>query len=322
MGDTDPFIESDHWCITTNGETMETTFTWTIKDFENRQEKVDESLTSTVFSAKQPDGKETNWQLELYPNGESESDPGYLAIYLLSKNDSSMKAGFQLSILNSELKPREKWNCGVELFSPEGALDDNWGKENWTLRKHLLGNKQLLPGGHLTIFCELTIYGEETNLSGSRNLEENPIFKSRSIQGLEQASEHFGKLFKSKEFSDVEIECDGEIFNCHQLILSTRSDVFRAMFQAKMKESATKKVNINDFAPDVVGEMLHFIYTGLTNENVMKEKAGELLAAAGKYQLDLLKNICEEKLCSALNVGNSIGYLLLGDMHRCTGLPS
>ena len=188
------------------------------------------------------------------------------------------------------------------------------------MRKHLLTNKELLPGGHLTVFCELTIYGKENKLAGSKHLEENPMLNLRSIQGLEQAREHFGKLFNSKEFSDVEIECDGKIFNCHQLILSTRSDVFRAMFQPNTKESITKKVNIDDFDPDVVGEMLKFIYTGVANEKVLKEKTGELLAAAEKYQLDFLKNICEAILCLALKVTNSIEYLVLGDMHRAAKL--
>ena len=322
MGDSEMFPESDHWCITTNGATMETTFSWTIKDFKDRQEKVDESLTSSVFSAKQPDGKDTNWQLELYPNGESDADtdPEYLAIYLLNKNKMTMRAGFRVSILNSDLKKKEKWKCSVESFSPASSRAGDWGNGKWLLRKDLFSHKELLPSGHLTIFCELTIYGKENKLAGSKHLEKNPMLNLRSIQGLEQAREHFGKLFNSKEFSDVEIECDGKIFNCHQLILSTRSDVFRAMFQPNTKESITKKVNIDDFDPDVVGEMLKFIYTGVANEKVLKEKTGELLAAAEKYQLDFLKNICEAILCLALKVTNSIEYLVLGDMHRAAKL--
>ena len=44
--------------------------------------------------------------------------------------------------------------------------------------------------------------------------------------------------------------------------------------------------------------------------------AGELLAAAEQYQLELLKSICEEKLCSCLEIGNSVNYLVLGDMYQ------
>ena len=160
------------------------------------------------------------------------------------------------------------------------------------LRDSIINNPELLPEGHLTIVCVVTVFGTVKVLSGSQDVE----IKSgtNKARGLEEVSEHFGKLFNDKEFSDVEIKCDGEIFNCHQAILSTRSDVFRAMFQADMTESLTKKVNIEDIDSEVVRELLHFIYTGSVNENVLKEKARELLAAADMYQLDVLKNICED----------------------------
>ena len=40
--------------------------------------------------------------------------------------------------------------------------------------------------------------------------------------------------------------------------------MFRAMFQADMAEKKNKAVDIQDLHPDVVGEMLQFIYTGNT----------------------------------------------------------
>ena len=74
--------------------------------------------------------------------------------------------------------------------------------------------------------------------------------------------------------------------------------------------------------PEVVGEMLNFIYTGIriSNEDVLKEKAAELLGAANRYQLELLKSICDDKLCSSLNISNSIDYLIFGDMYKASKL--
>ena len=83
------------------------------------------------------------------------------------------------------------------------------------------------------------------------------------------------------------------------------------MFQADMAEKRSKKVAIKEFDSDVVREMLHFIYAWVTNEDVLKEKSGELLYLAEKYQLDVLKNVCEDNLCSTLEVNNSIDYLVL-----------
>ena len=127
-------------------------------------------------------------------------------------------------------------------------------------------------------------------------------------------------MFNNKEFSDLEIECEGEFFNCHKAVLSTRSDYFRAMFQADMTENRINKVSIKDIDSEVFREMLHFIYTGATNINVLKEKPRKLLAAANMYQLDLLKSICEDHLCSNLQINNAIENLVFGDSHQANGL--
>ena len=118
----------------------------------------------------------------------------------------------------------------------------------------------------------------------------------------------------------MEIECGGEIFSCHRNILSTRSDVFRAMFQADMAENRTKKVAVKDIDSEVAREMLLFIYTGSVNGNVLKEKSRELLAAAERYQLDVLKSICEDHLCSNLQINNALENLVFGDIHSASML--
>jgi len=305
----DDKILADQWCMTTSGETTETTFKWTIQDFESRPEKMGERMKSSSFVVKKPNKKDSKWQLIFYPKGEKKETDTFLGLYLKNDNDFPMKAKFQFSIIDSKYKKMAITKHKIHSFDPQ----DNWGFGSWTLMEPLL-NQQFLPGGHLTIFCEVTVFGTEETLSGSRGLDDGHI-KSKS-KGSTEVIEQLGKLFNDKELSDVEVECGGEVFNCHQLILSTRSDVFRAMFQADMKENRTKKVTIKDVNPDVLKEMLQFIYTGDTNENVLKEKSGELLAAAEKYQLNCLKEICENQLCSTLEVSNSIEYLVIGDMHQ------
>ena len=89
-----------------------------------------------------------------------------------------------------------------------------------------------------------------------------------------------------------------------------------------MTESLTKKVDIEDIDSEVVRELLHFIYTGSVNENVLKEKARELLAAADMYQLDVLKNICEDHLCSNIQINNAVENLVFGDLHQASKLRS
>jgi len=312
---------SEQWCRTTSGETTETKFTWKIEDFKNRPEKVGKDIQSSIFLSKNPDKKTSSWKLCLYPNGAKESENNHFSIFLESCNDFPVKAKYCVSILDASSKKTHAWDCSTDVYNAVVAGKSAWGNGQWALRESIINNPELLPGGHLTIVCELTVYGTEETLSGSKDVELKSKTKTYA-RGLEQVIEHLGKLFNDKEFSDVEIKCDGEIFNCHQAILSTRSDIFRAMFQADMTESLTKKVDIKDIDSEVVRELLHFIYTGSVNENVLKEKARELLAAADMYQLDVLKNICEDHLCSNIQINNAVENLVFGDLNQASKLRS
>ena len=118
-----------------------------------------------------------------------------------------------------------------------------------------------------------------------------------------QVTDQFNKLFMDKESSDVEINCGGQVFHCHKLILSTRSPVFSAMFQNNMKEKKIRKVSLEGLIPEVAAEMFKFIYTGTLSVNDQIFPT-DLLKAANQYQLDLLKKVCEKKLCNTVTIEN------------------
>ena len=102
--------------------------------------------------------------------------------------------------------------------------------------------------------------------------------------------------------------------------MAARSPVFRAMLQADMKEKQTRKIDIEDSKPEIVGEMLRFIYTGDIPNEKLDALASDLLGTSDKYELNYLKKICEDKLCSTLKVDNSIECLVLGDLHNASKL--
>ena len=54
----------------------------------------------------------------------------------------------------------------------------------------------------------------------------------------------------------------------------------------------------------------------------MEKHAGDLMAAAEKYQLDQLKGSCEDILISKLEVENCIKMLLLAEIHQGSRLKS
>ena len=123
-------------------------------------------------------------------------------------------------------------------------------------------------------------------------------------------SENYNQLFLSKEMSDVQIKCGDQILDAHQLVLSTRSPVFQRMFQAEMKEKENGQVDIKDLKPEVVYEMLKFIYSweceSIYDRKTSDQEIIDLLAAAEKYQIELLKHLCEDELCTRIKVESSL----------------
>jgi len=121
-----------------------------------------------------------------------------------------------------------------------------------------------------------------------------------------------------KDFSDVKIVCGNRVFDCHRINLSTRSTVFRAMFQHGMAETQTRRVEIKELEPVVVEAMLEYIYTGKMKFSTIKSEA--ILAAAQMYDLKNLKNFSEETLCKRLNITNCVDMLVLGYLHEAATL--
>ena len=97
------------------------------------------------------------------------------------------------------------------------------------------------------------------------------------------------------------------------------------MFQAEMKEKETKTVEIQDLEPDVMLEMLKFFYTGSCNINEKNPDPVNvmgILKAADKYQVDGLKNKCEEVMISILEPNNCLRILDCADMYGAQNLKT
>ena len=158
-----------------------------------------------------------------------------------------------------------------------------------------------------------------------------------SAEQVRRDSASWNGGIRDKEFVDALIECGGQSFMCHQIILATSSPVFCAMFQADMREKETRTVFIQDIEPEIICLLLHWIYSGsIENAALLQtckrqtrnsqicnnEMFIELLRAADKYQLDKLKELCEANLCSILNPTNVLELLVFGYLHNATRLKN
>ena len=101
-------------------------------------------------------------------------------------------------------------------------------------------------------------------------------------------------------------------FYVHKAILASRSPVFAKMFSSDMLESATNTLTLPDIEPDVLKELLTYIYTGECPN--IKEHALSLLGQAEKYELSHLKALCEEQLSYDLQIKNAARILVQADI--------
>ena len=111
------------------------------------------------------------------------------------------------------------------------------------------------------------------------------------------------ELFLNDVCSDIKIHCQGRIFPCHKSILVVRSKYFEAcLMNDGLKESQNGIIEIEDFSPDVIEDLLKYIYTNEINE---KEVTMEFFAALDKYDLaEGLDKICMEHIKSNITIEN------------------
>jgi len=313
----------EYWCRTTSGSSAKCSITWTIENFKNRKEEFGKGIQSSNISVTDSDNQVTEWCFVVYPRGRRDADgvecKDSVSVTLYSLNESPVTASWDGWILDEANQKR------MERSSPALSLPHpQFGYTGLTAFRFFKASEltdSLLPNGNLTLVLDVTVHGEGKTVSGSKVSHNNNNNNNNTLhQRHEKLSNDLCQLLADKEFSDIEIHCDEKVFPSHQSILAARSPVFKAMIQNEMMEKQNKKIFIKDVKPRTVAEMLNFMYTGDISVDEMEEISCDLLRVADMYELDDLKEMCEEKLVCNLSVENSIESLVLGDSHNASKL--
>ena len=80
------------------------------------------------------------------------------------------------------------------------------------------------------------------------------------------------------------------------------------MFSHNFQETRSNRVVITDLEPEAVLEMIRYIYNSRVQN--LERVNRHLLAAADKYNIQDLKEICERSLCDSMSVENVSSLLL------------
>jgi len=296
-------------------KTTKSEFVWRISDFCSRSEKNGEVLNSEDFIIKGPEEKVTKWCAQIYPKGDESDNTEYISVYLQKKSiDVEVVAFYTLYYLNANKTKHKLDEFPVSKW--EAKREDSWGWSKVMRRNDL---PRYLHDDDLTLFFEIIIIGKTKKSIELLNHEERCLALTNSYH-QQQLANDYEMLFLSKDSSDVIIRCGDKVFDCHKIILASRSPVFKTMLESNMREKNTGEIEIKNMDHEVLEDLLKYIYSGVAPN--IDAHSEELFAAADLYQLEKLKELCELKLSSRFDVSNCIDLLILGDLYNAQKLKA
>ena len=288
-------------------------FRWTISNFSFCLDGLmGKYIKSSTFSSGAND--EQKWCLKVDLNGMDEESRDYLSLLLElhSSLTGPVWAKFQFWILSANGEKSHITNSPRVLRFRQNQY---WGFKKFILRDVLLSLPHLLlPDDNLTLFCEVGVVQAYISTSEQNTQPRLTIPRCTLVDDL-------GKLWENSRFTDCCLVVAGQEFRAHKAILAARSPVFRAMFKDDTEENKKNRIEIPDLEPQVFKTMMGFIYTGKAPD-LHSSKADAVLAAADKYGLVHLKNMCERTLCRDLSVENAAHTLIVADRQGAVHLKT
>ena len=166
---------------------------------------------------------------------------------------------FNVTLLSAEQKPlySKNSNESSRIYCWE-SVGSGWGFPRFTRKGALF---QLIKDDPLIICCDLIIPLNGMYTSSRLTLE------TRQLLPLPKLSHDFKSMLDGQKFGDTTIEAsNGKTFSVCRAILQARSSVFAVMFEHDMEEQQQKRIVIDDVEPEVLREMLTYIYTGRSHK--------------------------------------------------------
>ncbi|XP_052169195.1 BTB/POZ and MATH domain-containing protein 1-like [Oryza glaberrima] len=266
------------------------------------------------------------WRIDYFSNGDCADSADYISLFLSlderANKDVKVRASwrFQIGYTGHVDKPPSLATakvCTTFGVGPDGSW--SWGYDRF-IRREDFEKSDNLRDDSFTIRCDIAVV---RRFRAEETTEILPVETFVSVPPSDM-NQQFGDLLETEKGADVVFEVGGETFAAHRCVLAARSPVFRAELYSSMKEGNTAGVvRIEDMEAQVFKLLLRFVYTDSLpeiendDEDVMCQ---HLLVAADRYNLERLKLICEEKLCSYISVDAVSNILALADQHHCDGL--
>ncbi|XP_059317870.1 BTB/POZ and MATH domain-containing protein 3 isoform X2 [Lycium ferocissimum] len=269
-----------------------------------------------------------DWAIYFYPDGKNIEDSSmYVSVFIaLASEGTDVRALFELTLLDQSGKMKHKVHSHFDRALESGPYTlkyrgSMWGYKRF-FRRTSLETSDYLKDDCLSMHCTVGVV--RTRVEGPKDYTVS-VPPSDMGQSLKY-------LLDAELGCDIVFQVGGEIFKGHKLILAARSPVFRAQFFGLIGNPKSDEVQLEDIEPSVFKAMLQYIYsdelpdlaeiTGSTSTCSSTIMLQHLLAAADRFGLDRLKELCEAKLCEEVNADTVATTLSLAEQHRCPQLKA
>ncbi|XP_059139140.1 LOW QUALITY PROTEIN: uncharacterized protein LOC131927488 [Physella acuta] len=100
----------------------------------------------------------------------------------------------------------------------------------------------------------------------------------------------------------------------HRVVVAARCDWFRRALLSGMKEAIDRKIIVHDTNPELFTLFLEALYSGhLDITSLNAEQLADMMTLCDRYEMDSLKQVCEQELKSHLDEENALCLLNLAD---------
>ena len=253
------------------------------------------------------------WQVDVYPGGDSESsEDGYVSIYLSNLSSSEVTLDWKMSLMRRDDCPKciinhqeEKFAKG-ENFADDGSSASSFivsedchtiGDPDAVRRVYLLGrSSNYLHNGSLVIKVQM-------RLSADRYI--CAIYPRNS-------SFNYASILGDKTTSDISFNVGGRLFFAHKCIIKAHANDFYTMCEEYTKESP---MVINDVDENIFDIMINSLYGEDVFPDEWRAHSESILNATSKYGFAALKSEAEKWHANSLKftVDNVVDELRKAD---------
>ncbi|XP_034251805.1 uncharacterized protein LOC117651669 isoform X2 [Thrips palmi] len=147
------------------------------------------------------------------------------------------------------------------------------------------------------------------------------VFEVIATKDLDLAGEGNQPGTESTPSDDAEPKEEIHTVKAHRVIVAARCDWFRRALLSGMRETIDRKILVHDTNPALFLVFLEYLYSGCIDiKDLSVDQIAELMMLSDRYEVDTLKQVCEQLLKRHIDGDSVLYFLSLADQFNARAL--